>query len=254
MYKKVIASLYIVGVLILCMNLYTNYTEYVNNKKVTNMQLLGLTELDKLYKINISLKTYRGLKQHKIQPENRIEEESLKISYLLTKINDKKLEKEISSLLLKDEFYSFNNTINKIELKIIDIGKTYRLFEKLDKKDYSIISSIVYTLPQLIESIGAIRGTGTYYLSHNTITKTEKHLLNSIFDKFILYEQTLLLNDEESELIEVSINRIKLHLEKIQSDNLEIDPIEYFEDLTILINQLNNYYISSEQNVKLHLS
>ena len=254
MYKKVIASLYIMGILVLGLNLYTNYSEYNNNKIVTNMQLLGLKELDKLYKLNISLKTYRGLKQHKIQPLSRIEEESLKIIYLLNKLNDDKLEQEIHQLLQKNQFYAFNKTINKIELKIIKIGKTYRLFEKLNKNEYDIISSIVYTLPQLIESIGTIRGKGTFYLSHQTINQTDKNLLNSLFEKFMLYEQTLFLDEEESENFIVSLKQIKLHLEKIENNKFEVDSVTYFQDLTTLINHLNNYYISSERKIKIYLS
>ena len=227
MYKKVIASIYVIGIFVMGINLYTDYIEYTNNKKITNIQLLGLKELDVLYKINISLKTYRGLKQLKEEPKSKIEEESLKISYLLTILNDKKLEKEVLGLLETDEFYSFNNTINKIELQIIQIGKRYRLFEKLDKEDYTIISSIIYTLPQLIESIAAIRGKGTYFISHKNISKSEKYILNSMFDKFILYHHTLFFNDEELELVSVNLKRIKLHLEKINNNQFEIADSSY---------------------------
>ncbi len=253
MYKKVIASIYIIGIFVLSINLYTSYNAYDKNNTITKIQLLGLKELDILYKINISLKTYRGLKQLKKQPNDKIEEEYLKISYLLTKLNDKKLEKEISTLLHKDEFYVFNKTINNIELKIIKIGETYRLFEKLNIKDYKIISSIIYTLPQLIESIGVIRGKGTYYISHKIINETEKHLLNSIFDKFILYHQTLILSDKELEIISVHLKKITLHLEKINNNIFSTDPIVYFNDLTTLITSLNQYYLTSEEMLKKHL-
>ena len=134
MYRKTITGLYLVGICILGMTLYNNYIFYTENKKITNIQLLGLKELDVLYKINISLKTYRGLKQLKNSLNHKLEEEFLKITYLLNKLNDDKFRDEINIILKQNEFYAFENVINKIELKIIKIGKTYRLLEKLIKK------------------------------------------------------------------------------------------------------------------------
>ena len=253
MYKKIISGIYLIGICIIGMNLYDNHILYTENKKITQIQLLGLKELDLLYKINISLKTYRGLKQLKNPILHKLEEESLKITYLLHKLNDDKFKDEINTVLDKNEFYAFENIINKIELKIIKISKTYRLFEKLNQKNHDVISSFIYTLPELIESIGIIRGKGTYYLSHNEITTMEKSLLNSTFDKFMIYHKTLLLTDQESELISVSLKQIHFHLEKLNNDNFQTDPMSYFQDLTLLINQLNQYYLSSEEKLIQHL-
>jgi len=254
MYKKIIVGIYLIGICIMSIDLYNDYSFYDDNKKITKIQLLGLKELDVLYKVNISLKTFRGLKQLKVAPTHKLKEEFLKISYLLNKINDDKLKEEVLILLSAEKFYDFEKTINKIELKIIKIGKTYRLFEKLNTKDYDIISSIIYTLPELIESIGTIRGKGTYHISQNKISDIEKKLLNSIYDKFIIYHKTLQLNEKEIEFISLHLKQIKLYLDKFNDEDFTIDPLEYFEELTILIDYLNNYYISSEELLKEHLS
>ena len=254
MYKKVIAGIYIVGIFIMGMNVYTNYKKYDTNYKITNMQLLGLQELDLLYKINISLKTYRGLKQFKNQSQKEIEEEFLHISYLLSKITDKKLEKEIRRLWKADQFYAFNNTINKIELKILKIGETYGLFENLSKTDYHIISSIVYTLPQLVELIGSLREKGSYYISHQKANETEKFLLNSIFEEFKLYQKTLKLTDKESQSSSLNLTRVQQYLEKFSKNQFDINSLVYFNDLTLLVKDLNNYYVTSEEKIVKNLT
>ena len=249
MYKKIIVGIYLIGIYIIGSTLYNNYILYSENKKIINIQLLGLKELDILYKINISLKTYRGLKQLKNPLTNKIEEEFFKITYLLNKLNHDKFRDEINLILKKNEFYAFENIIHKIELKIIKISKTYRLFEKLSQQNYDVISSIIYTLPELIESIGIIRGKGVYHLSRKEISTLDKNLLNSTFDKFMIYQKTLVLNEQESELISMSLKQIHLHLEKLNNENFQTDSMSYFQDLTLLINHLNDYYLTSEEKL-----
>jgi len=249
--------------------------DYKDDYKKTQKELAGIIEITNIHKLNIVLKSLRGLNQLDkskfitLKKSLFIDENQVHLD--IKKLHDKSIDQLYHKItgsqnLSKEEsFKRYTLLLKRLDQKRFDVADTsYLLFEE-DREIYFLMSIAVLSIPDTIENIGKIRGLGVGILSSKEEEEEDKFLLQSNTQvflnrideiKFILSK--LSPNDAAALNILIDtimtdfydINRIVKNIVKSTSN---ISPQDYFLQTTKLINNINNLFLASKNilNTKL---
>ena len=249
--------------------------EYKAKHNTTQKELNGVSEITNIHKLNIILKSLRGINQL----------EKYKINYLKQKlfISDEKVLKAIKNLRDKDIAQLYNKLISSQNLSKIESFKQYTyLLKLLDQKRFNIADSskllfeenremyflmsiAVLNIPDAIENIGRIRALGVGILSSDIEIEEDNVLLKSNIQmfldridkiKFILSKLSLVDSSKLNALIDPTLTDfydIVNVITDIEKKDLKVAPLEYFLKTTKLVNDINNIFTASKNMLSIKL-
>jgi len=268
--------LIISSIFIVLFSLLFNNTrlDYKDGYKTTEMELAGIIEITNIHKLNIVLKSLRGLNQldesklMSLKKNLFIDENQVLID--IEKLHDKSIEQlyhkiSDSQNLSKEESYKhYTSLLKLLDQKRFDMADTSYLLFEADRETYFLMNIAVLNIPDTIENIGKIRALGVGILSSKK-EEEDKFLLQTNIQVFLnrIDEIKFILSKLSPDnavrlniLIDAimtdfyDINQIVNHIVKNTS---KITPQDYFLKNTKLINNINNLFLASKNilNAKL---
>lgn len=249
MYKRFIFTISIILFIIVNYYGYSKNEELLKVQETLNLQTKGLKKLSILNDINIVLKEYRGISQfanHKNKTALKIKYE--KIVFLVNSLNDASFQKKFFSFInasttnKKEIFYEYTKVINYIESMITKTAVENKLFALSDKNTYKHMSSMVYSIPKMIEIIGKIRGMGISAITNKKISEIEKFILDDNLNTFYLYINNLPLSNDEYDEMNYIYHDLKMNIEEMQKNNFALSSNLYYEQHSSFIKYIYNYY------------
>jgi len=176
----------------LIVTVYTHIRSDIQNQfNITENEIHGVTYLEALHKLGVSIATYNGeitFHQHNENLQSQIVE-NIDALYTLQKKHPQYIDKEFNNKLEKikqfqmdyKDYYEFLNTLGFENYRIGDISQL--LFEK-DRKIYFLSSLLTHYMPEYIISI---------LVSHNIVEELAQTGTINSFKNYIFIEQTKLL-------------------------------------------------------------
>ncbi len=250
--------------------LFTNMRmEYKDKYEITIQEIKGLQKITNIHKLNIALKSIRGLNQlekSKIDSvKNTLFISDEKVFLDIVSLNDAKIkslyEKLQSSknLTKKIIFQKYTKILKLLDRKRFNVADNSFLLLESNRDMYFLMSIAVLDIPDSIENIGKIRAFGTRILSQSTQKENKDGVLMenniqiflTLMDKikFLLTK----LNDNDQSKLNVLTDSVITEfydlnqvIKTIKDNTQEISPQEYFLQATKLVNNINNIFLASK--------
>jgi len=242
--------------------------EYKNNYDKTEKEILGVSDILKIHKLNFVLKSIRGL--------NQLDKSKVKSLKEMLSISDEEILLEINSLndenlttlyrelmssqnLSKNESYlQYTRILSLLDKKRFDVAdKSYLLFEP-EREVYFLMTVAVLNIPDSIEYIGRVRALGTGMLTDKSTKEKDIILLQNNIQQFlntidkIRFILSKLSSSDSSKLnflidsIMTDFYDVNEDIEKIKNKNFNLSSEEYYLDISKLANKINSLFISSK--------
>ena len=248
MYKKFIFTISIILFIIINFYSYSKNEELLKIQKTLNLQKVGLKKLSILNDINVLLKEYRGMSQFPKSTSLDLDSKLVKINVLVKSMKDKKFSEtflhfiNIDSENSKEAFYEYTKAVNYLESMIIKTAIKHKLFGLSNKDTYKYMSTMVYTLPKMIEIVGKVRGMGIASIVNKKISNIEKFILDDNLNTYYLYMSNLPLDSSEIEVMSFIYEELKMNINKIKNNHTNLDEILYYDKYTEYIESIYGYY------------
>lgn len=249
MYKKFIFTIAIILFIIINFYSYNKHEEHLKKQQILNLQTQGLKKLSILNNINILVKEYRGISQFR-NDDDKVDLDSKfrRIVRLVDNLDDKKFKEKFFSIVKthdinqKQMFYEYTKAINYIESIIIKTAIENKLFELANKDTYKYMSTMVYTIPKMIEIVGKVRGMGVSEITNKKISEIEQFILDDNIDTFFIYISNLPLDPDEYEEMNFIYQDLKINIDEIKKNNFNLNANLYYEKHTEFIQNIYGYY------------
>ncbi len=243
--------------------------EYNNEYEVTKKEIAGINEITDIYKLDILLKSVRGINQLKDKDANSLKERLFindnSILNGIKKLKDKKIEQCYNNIINKylskmETFNKYTELLKLINNKRIDkADSSYLLFEG-NRDIYFLITTTVLHIPQIIENIGKVRALGVSMLndSNNNNNNEVSFLLETnlklFMDKIEDIKYTInKLDDKEKnqlnsllDLIISDFYNIRTIASKLDKNLSTLSSKEYFIETSKLVNKINSLFSTSK--------
>jgi len=251
MYKKFIFIIATILFIIVNFYGYNKNEELLKVQKVLNLQQEGLEKLSIFNDINILLKEYRGLSQFSIDNDKTsLQSKFERIVILINSVDNKDFKKKFFSLIQstpqskKEIFYEYTKAINYIESMIVKTAVENKLFALSNKDTYKYMSSMVYSIPKMIEIVGKIRGMGVAAITNKKSSEIEKFIMDDNLNAFYLYVNNLPLSTSEYDEMNYIYQDLKINVSEIKNRNFNINAGLYYDKHTEFIETIYGYYHS----------
>lgn len=272
--KKQIITAGIIFIAIFSILFFSIRAEHSKSYEVTTSEINGINEITDIYKLDILLKSIRGLNQldakdtKSLKNSLFIDEDDVLTDII--KLQDKKIENYYKDILLQ------KNTLSKMEiynrytklLKLLNnkrkdkADSSYLLFEA-DRNIYFLITTTVLEIPQIIEHIGKVRALGIGLLDGNNKNNSFllKTNLKSFIDKIeeIKYTVKKLNSNDKNrlnsllDLIVSDFYSLKMIVSNIEKDRATLNSKEYFLEVSKLVNKIDTLFSTSKEILTLKL-
>ena len=275
--KKQIIIVGTVFIVIFSILFFSIRTEYSKSYNITTSEINGINEITDIYKLDILLKSIRGLNQL-----NNEDAKSLKNSLFIDeddvltdiiKLQDRKIENYYQDILLQDnelpkmEIYKrYTKLLKLLNHKRIDKADSSHLLFESDRNIYFLITTTVLEIPQIIEHIGKVRALGIGLLDNNNNNNNNnsfllKTNLKSFIDKIeeIKYTVKKLNSNDKNrlnsllDLIVSDFYSLKMIISNMEKDKSILNSKEYFLEVSKLVNKIETLFSTSKEILTLKL-
>ncbi|RLA72725.1 MAG: hypothetical protein DRG78_23480 [Epsilonproteobacteria bacterium] len=256
---------FITVVSMLFFNIKEKYSvEYIKTSK----EIIGINEITDIYKLDILLKSIRGINQLE-----DIDAKSLKENLFINdnsvingikKLKDKKIEQFYSNIINKnisrmETFSNYTRLLKLINNKRIDKADSSNLLFEGDREIYFLITTTIIDIPQIIENIGKVRALGVRLLDHKNESKEVLFLLEAnlkaFMDKVADIKYTInKIADKEKNKLNYLLNsivsdfyNIRTILSDIEKGKTTLNSKEYFLETSKLVNKIDSLFSTSRE-------
>lgn len=199
-------------------------------------------------------------------------QEAIDVKHEYNSLKDKweSLHSQNEGLSAKESLAKHNEIVDGITGLIIHIADISNLTLDPEIDSFYLMAAVVIDLPEMANSLGIARAVGASVLSKKRLNKestntliaktvsVEYHLGNIINGRDAIFKANADLKAENGALYEHSINAVNvslelLHQEVLDARKLSYSPVEYFEKMTIAIDDIYqlNSLLTKELNVLL---
>ena len=243
------------------------FMKYDKELQLTKKEILGIYTIGNRQNLLSQTQNLRGYSQINIQQINK------KIKYdvlsKLKKLNNATINKEIVSLEAINEepnssslvFNSYTRIIKELSFLNLDDTDNMGLLFEGDRDLYFLIVVSFIQIPEAIENVAKIRGIGAGLLAknkHASLYELKKHLDMYLHNISQIKNYIQKVNIPEARKISIQINNINTHLYYVNSavkniESIALTPEEYFSKTSLILKDLDNIFIASNDILILKL-
>ena len=266
--KKHVVAVGIIFITIFSILFFNIRAEYNDKYKITTLEIDGINEITDISRLDILLKSIRGLTQLKDK-----DAKSLKNSLFINeddilekieKLKDNKIENFYGKIIIQkdklskmDIYIKYTKLLKLLHNKRIDKADSSNLLLEPNREIYFLITTTVLDIPQIIENIGKVRALGIGLLDNNNnetsfLLKTN---LKSFIDKVEEIKYTIeRLNPNDKNRLNSLLNlimsdfySIKTIISNIENNKNTLNSKEYFLEVSKLVNKIDNLFTTSKE-------